>query len=382
MTYLNNLLYYIKLYSQYFPKLFGLFLFLFLEIIIIYYLTNYTKKPLKNLKIFSLFLNVIYIFIYISIFILLISILRYLRWGYTIDLIHVYTKIIFLYENLPSIALINFVLLIYIIYLVLSIIRKFFHIEILKSFIYYYHKIRLESQKEYKIKNPTKNPEYNMTPLDYPLLVYLYNRIETGWNYKRIVRSFVYNYIVEFYYKIFNKNIFHYFYINIFIKTFLYLPQSFLVFLFIYDCLYNNFNIHLIFYYLPFYFVFHLWESVTYFITNTNSVLNGILYNIYYEENVKFIYVIEEEIIHLELYISRYCRCSSVDIFDQDINIQLEKRDLVRMFGVIFTQNRQYIRTKYNPKIFENPNTGDAVEFTSETLLKTSKIIKQNEIKE
>lgn len=371
MTYLNNFIYYIQLYCQKYPVYTLLFIFAFLELVLIKNLFFY-KNNSKDLKIINKTINIVYIILYFIIFIVIILIMRYIRWNYTFNLIDFFNNIIIFYKQAPIILFITFILTLIIMFLILKYIKSFLHKEILKSFLYYYHKLIEKDMENFIKNNPNKSPKTNMTMKDKHFMVNLYNKIGAT-SYKKLINKVVMCLLIEPSIKYVNIRWHKYIPAVVFTKALNYLPVAILITLFLYDCIVNTFNIHLVFYYLPFYFFFCIWETLTSFIDNTNSVLNFILYDIFYIKDIKYINVTKEEQDFLQLYINRNCKCISLDVYDKDPYIQIDKRDQVAFFGLIFRQNRCFIREKDTNK-FINHNTGEAFDFTKEELEKEQNI--------
>lgn len=375
MTYLNNLIHHLTLYTLNYPAYVLLVLFTFFELLIIQKLLFY-KKNYKDLKINNKVSNLFFISVYFIVFIGIILLIRYFRWGYNFNLILFCTNIIVFYNKIPLIVFIPLLFILIIAFLMLIHIKRFFNRELLKSFIYYYYNSRRNGLKKFIEKNPNKDPTSIMTPYDYHFFVFLYHKL-TAWTYKRFIARLIMFLIIDPSIKYINPKWHKYCPDTFFTKILQYMPLGILVILVAFDCIINNFNIHLVFYFLPFYFIFHLWESITSFIEHTNSLLNLTLYEIYYVEEIKYIGVTPEEKEFLLLYINRNCKCISFDVFDNDIFVQADKRDRVALFGMVFKQNRRFLSDQ-DPNIFKNDFTGVSWIFDQEELKKKQKIYYSN----
>jgi hypothetical protein len=211
----------------------------------------------------------------------------------------------------------------------------------------------MQSEIEFKKQNPNKV----ITNKDYKWFIRICRKLEYVWTYDNLIYKSVSYAIIIPYCTIFNKRSYAGLPIKKIKLVLKHLPLIVLLTLFLYELYYNYYNIHLIFYYLPFYFLFQLWENVTTFLKNTNIMLNSILYELYYEKNVKYIDITPEEETFILTYIARHCRCLSKDIYDPDINVKLEKQELISNFAIIFIRNRRYVRID-DTNFFENPYTG------------------------
>jgi hypothetical protein len=118
-----------------------------IEILVIHFLRK-KKKPVRNLKIYNFKLNILFLLNYIIIFIFIIAVLRYIRWGYTFDLFLLYKKITILYNDLPLLLFYDFLFLFLILFLLLVKIKNFLHTEILKKHLHYYYSLEINALKK------------------------------------------------------------------------------------------------------------------------------------------------------------------------------------------------------------------------------------------
>lgn len=266
MIYLNNLLHYLVKFCDIYNIYFLLYIFLCLQLYFIYILMK--KKETTDLKIYNFDLNNIFIDLYIFVFVILICILRYIRWGYTINLKDIYINFLSIYYNYPKILFIILILLVLICFLILIKLKHFFYKEILKKHLYIYDFYHMQDIKELNKKFPNKL----FTTKDFCLYVQIIHKLKKSWNFDRIIERIIFYYIITPYCKFFKTNDFSFIpknTISIFIKK---SPFIILFSLILYDCLLNNYNIHLIFYFLPFYFIFCLWENTCDFLLHTNQI--------------------------------------------------------------------------------------------------------------
>lgn len=116
MTYLNNLLHYLINISYTYPIVTSLLLLLLIQIFICYKLLV-NKKLIRDLKIYNFTLNALFISCYFGFFILMLLVLRYIRWGFTLNLSLLSTNMSNFYDQVPLIISLNFLMLILIIFL-------------------------------------------------------------------------------------------------------------------------------------------------------------------------------------------------------------------------------------------------------------------------
>lgn len=84
-----------------------------------------------------------------------------------------------------------------------------------------------------------------------------------------------------------------------------------------------------------------------------------IIYERYYEEdNIKYINTTNEEENFLMQYIKRHCLCQSHDIYDKNIDIVLEKKQLLLNFSQTFIYNRKFIKIS-NTNCYKNYSTNE-----------------------
>jgi hypothetical protein len=210
----------------------------------------------------------------------------------------------------------------------------------------------------------------------YPLYIKICQNIKNNYNYPWQIFLFVYFFFVEPYIKYYNTTDIPKRFIKYLKYILLHLPKIIFVLLLLIDCIFNNYKIHYIFYYLPFYFIFHLWDISADFLVKTDNQTNKIIYERYYEEdNVKYINTTNEEDNFLYEYIERGCKCFSHFIKEKDINLKIEKIEMVFLFSRSIIYNRRFIRKDH--KTFINISTGEEVykENIGEIYIKISDIL-------
>lgn len=360
MSYFKNFLEYLIKFFYTNTGYFILLIILVIETLFIYALLLKLKKPVRDLKIYNFNLNTIFLNIYVIIFFIAILVLRYIRWGYTFDLFILYFNITFLYQKAPLIVFLNILFAFILIFLLLLIIKIFLNKEILKRHLYYINYSYIEALK---IKNSTLNQ--NEEPLYYKLC----KKIEQKYNYINVTNKLVHYSVISFYCNLTKKM--NYppklkYYSK---KILLYLPKSIIIILLLIDCIYNNYQFHLIFYYLPFYFIFYIWHTIGSFLVQTNEQLNKIIYERYYEEyNIKYIGTTDDEDSFIFKYIERGCLCFSFALLEKNSTNKAEQIEHILDVPCLIIYNRRFMRVD-NTNVFRNYSTDEEV--LEETLKET-----------
>lgn len=329
------------------------------------YLLIFCKKHIRDLKIYNFNLNTILSITYVLLFIVLLLIFRYIRWGYTLDVITFYYNVQVFCNKKPFIFLFDIIILVIILFLGLQRIKNFLNTELLKRHLYYYYDSHLKSFETFTKKNPGKWPTRN----DYSFYVRLCNNLELNYNYFSYVDKIVLYGILINYCTLLNTDSFPPRLKKYFTFILIHLFKIIFIILIIIDCVYYNYNIHLIFYYLPFYFVSHLWQKFSIFLKQTSHLFNKILYERYYlEDSVKYINTEDAEDAFIFKYIERHCICLTHDVKGEDSDDIWAKKEIIFAFPQIFIFNRRYERMN-NTNIFKNCSTGE--EILEETLKET-----------
>lgn len=120
---------------------------------------------------------------------------------------------------------------------------------------------------------------------------------------------------------------------------------SLLLVLFVYDCYFNNFVIEKVFYYLPIYFLFLMWYTVSFFLYNTSHELDSILFEMYYcEPLVIYVNLTPEYEEELQLYIKQGLR--QYKIQEEDFAILFYKMAHYFEFRHPILRNCQFFRVE------------------------------------
>jgi|ERR1700678_595 len=248
------------------------------------------KRELYKYKISNFYLNWIYILTYVSIFLGLFIYFRVLRTNYFFDLKSLSTflyKVITLY-NLDAINTIylSFVFLLFILIMLLSIIKVhiFFINEILKRNLYWYI-----GSFNYTKKHPGMKWYKNY---------YLFrNRFCDDYSARGISLKFRSVIIIDFgsmlYFYVSKLNIKE----QVFQQTLITICNIIeylipvvihitLIILLFYDCIYNNWIISKIFYYLPFYIIYSLWRRISNFCRFSDLSFDILYYDLYYNQDL------------------------------------------------------------------------------------------------
>jgi hypothetical protein len=343
----NNIL----LYLKYFPSKIIILAAIILLLFIIKKISQLdvgTKHKIHNFT-----LNWVFITIYIFYYIVIILYLRYITWGYQVDLnVYFYKfKEYFIANNLAFILLL---LIGVVIFLFLVKLRVFLLKELRKRHLYQIHHQLFESIKIYIINCQKHGKKYR------PGLHYkpIYNRIiyklQHFYAYHRV--------FIRIASLIFGDNYIDVFSRYSFIKTLIKNSHKLLLILILaYDCYFNNFIISKVFYYLPFYILYNVWYNITEFLLQTNSALNRIIYERYYEEDqVLYLRTTKEEEQILENYLRRGLICPSYD-YEYTYKF-LETNKKLFTWSQDFMLLRRYLRLE-SPEyqyryVYENENIG------------------------
>lgn len=358
----NNIL----LYFKYFPSKIIILVAIILLLFIIKKISQ-LDVGIKH-KIHNFTLNWVFIIIYIFYYIIIILYLRYITWGYQVDLnVYFYKfKEYFIANNLAFILLL---LTGVVIFLFLVKLRVFLLKELRKRHLYQIHHQLFKSIESNIIDCQKRGEKY------YPGLHYkpLYNRIiynlQHFYAYHRVFIHIAHLIFGDNYIDIFSK----YSFLKELIKN---LHKMLLILLITYDCYFNNCILSKVFYYLPFYILYNIWYNITEFLSKTNAALNKILYERYYEEDkVLYLRTTKEEEQILENYLRRGLICPSYD-YEYTYKF-LETNKKLFTWSQDFMMLRQYLRLE-NPEyqhryVYENENIGEIVEISLEEFLKFQK---------
>ena len=298
-SYLNLL--YIHFLNKPINLLLILILILNLKLILNVYYINIKYKY----KIYNFISNWLYISIYISYYIILVLVLRYLSWGSYINLKIIFTKIQKLWFDSP-LLFINSICFFILFLLITHKIRSFLIKELQKRHIYYYT----------YYQDPF-NEQYNNNTLTYYISKYYSRKVSHievfGFSYNRQITTplaRVIHKIRDFFVgpHSIKEDPYNTIIIPYWIKNAIELiPFFILLALFIYDVYFNNFIINKIFYYLPFYIIITFWRNLTNFYVYTDRLWNIFFYELYYmKEDLLFWFDNEIEKKETYKYLNRY----------------------------------------------------------------------------
>lgn len=351
MKYLNNLLHYLFTVSRYYPLQIILIIIILIFSIIIIMIFSYQNKNI-DYKIYNFRLNNLAVTSYIFIFILAILYLRYLRWGFKLELIPLYKKWFLFFTEISPLLSILFIQVLLLTFFTIIKIKNALSRELWKRHLYTFH----ESYNK-TIKSLTKR---NINPLLIPLEkeYSLYNRfciqLSFYWSYPNVIYRIQYYFILQPYCTTFKIKQIPLWLHEISLNILKYLPLSILCSFLYYDLLHNNYILHYIFYYLPFYFMYSLWKTLSSFLRYTDKSLDFIIYERYYEEdNVLYINTTEEEEEILLGYIKRGFIC-----YQKDLDVKnIKEWEFFTTFPIIFKQKHRF--TKDNEGLFINNFLGE-----------------------
>jgi hypothetical protein len=144
-------------------------------------------------------------------------------------------------------------------------------------------------------------------------------KFEFGYSYGYFIMKFQYIImrISQIFFKFYEKynialfNIIYKFFRFILKHSFVifrYILFSVLILLVIYDCVFNNWIIVKLYYYLPFYLIFVLWYKFSFFLYNTDSVRNEIIFErCYCYPEIAYMFVTDKDDEDLFVYMSNWC---------------------------------------------------------------------------
>jgi hypothetical protein len=319
------------------------------------FLLKYKHKS-RDYKIYHLNLNTIIIGIYFCVFAFGILWLRYQRWGFYLNLEDIFHKSLIFIKNIHFLYTINFILLIIIIILLLRHLRQFFIRELLKRHLYVYHKKLFKNL----LNHIAKNKNMGSTVIYYDYYVIFIKKIGAYWSYETLIERYIYYNLILPYSILKNTDSYPPWIDKYLNKVLILSPKLILIFFFLFDCFYNEWILHLIFYYLPFYLVIEIFKNISNFFCYTNEDLNRIIYERYYEEdNILYINTTIEEDEFILRYITNGFRCFSHDVTANDFEELWKKKLLLLDFSHIFTNQRRFV--KIDNFIYENPS-GDKID--------------------
>lgn len=362
MTYFKNFLYYLSQFLLLHSINVLLVIFIGILICIIYKQLTFKQKR-SNYKIYNFGLNDLSIIIYIILFIMIILIIRYVRWGYSFDIKAFYIAIITFLMKMPWLIIINLMLIIIMFLLIWISFKNYLHKEIIKRHLYIYYTSYYETIKDFYDKNKTELPKGS----DYSLYVQWSNKLGAYWSVKSVHDHIVNYCLIKPYCAIFNVD--NYNGIkgiqNLFLFTLKYGSIMLLFLLVIYDCIYNQFKLHIVFYYLPFYFLYNIWNNISSFLQYTDKSLNLIIYERYYMEGIIYYLDItkeaEEFILH---YLDKKCRCIIHDIPNNNFDLWWKKVNTINSFIQNISKRHKFVKEN-DSDLYKNHSTGEIISFAN-----------------
>lgn len=260
-------------------------------------------EPFDIFKIKNFILNYLLVFIYISIFILLLFALRMYRIGFQLDLKPFYHFILFFVyqkEFLLSLITILFIVnFIFIFIIGIKYLKLVLELHILRQHLY----LSYPHNNEYIKKFLPFYYSRGYTNI-YRLCLYIFKK----FNYYTLLQFIKFNL-----YKLISMVEHYKFFVKILIKleqivlNFL-KPKImfiFLVLLILYDILFNDSILQTIYYILPYYFIFSLWYKLSLFLRVFHDpLLNEIIFDIYYKNaEILYLNITDDEIMLIATYI-------------------------------------------------------------------------------
>jgi ABC-type multidrug transport system fused ATPase/permease subunit len=306
------------------------------------------KRENYNYKIYNFHWNTFIISIYISVFIILVFIIRVKRVGMKFNIINFYNKLFKYIVTNPFLINMISVLCILITFLILKAVINYFIKEVFKRHLHFYYNKKYKDMREHIEKYGTL---FSGIVKYHPYVQFI----------DKISDYYSYGYII-LYYRI---TIFtHPYCILLGIKTYptwmgkplttilLNMHHILLFILIIGECFLNNWTLHIVFYYLPLYIFIRIYKRITDFLYNTNTEINRIFYERYYEEN-KILYVntTDKEEAFFIRYVQNNFKCFSHNIDD------LQKKFDMLGYTQIFTSVRRFCKSTTNASIFINEDT-------------------------
>lgn len=238
-------------------------------LVTIYVIYNY--QPNNDYYIQHKFYTKVCVVVYISFFIIFILVLRYYTWGVSRD-IHVIINKLILYWNTNHLVSLIFFCSLVLLILILYRLKAYLTKQLIKQYLYTCYKpygIYLDSNIKRWWHRPWRLYEfYSPRYLIIDPITLRLNQFYLKLQDRSYLKSPLY-YILEY-----NEILFTI------------LPISIIPCLFFYDYYMYNGIITMIFYYLPFYFIYVLWRNSHSFLIGTYSGLNRIIYERYYLDDV------------------------------------------------------------------------------------------------
>lgn len=354
-----QLLYLLKKYPENIVKIITILILCLL----LFFLLKY-KNNNNNYKIINFTWNNCIIFSYFFFFFVIILYLRYKRWGLTLNLFDIYQKILVFIIKTNIFYNIIIVLICCILITAILQLKRILLKELLKKHLYFYFKT--------KYKDFFKHLENNKSLLldvisHHPYIVFI-DKISGYWSYISIIHRFIlYNIILP--YSILNETDIYPKWMNKPLNFLFTNSHKIVLFIiFTYECYFNNCTLHIIFYYLPFYFFIEIYKHTTDFLRRTNDGINRIIYERYYEENnVLYVNTTKEEEEFILNYMKNNFICLSHEVDEWD------KKNLLLNHPTIFIKMRRFCNDKKHINIFQNYYTQEEFDI-KDILIKDDKL--------
>src|ERR1700677_88119 len=352
MIYFYNFINYFSLYPF---KVIFLFIII-LQVLVIHRIFKVNLGT--KYKIYNHIFNWFWILLYIAVYIGVLFFIRYHTWGQRIDLKKFQVNLQDLYGIgilYPLILLLLYILFITLLYKFKQYLTK----EVIKRHLYHYH-MSQETGAIRAMKDKRAINSYDTLYIDWLRLFqygYSYENFRFSSNFyfrsytfylrdsKKSFMRFIYKITfgkLDIIYGVSATN-------RLFDNILRLIPISILITLCLYDLYYNAGVITKIYYYLPFYLLYTIWYNVSHFICNTDSTLNHIICERYYQESeVLYIGTKPEEDEFILEYIRRGFKAYEVDYRYNTSDDFLEKLEQLGQWKITFMNQRRYLRDKTN----------------------------------
>lgn len=255
-------------------------------------------KPKRLFKIQNYYFTYTLVIIYICYNFSFYFILRCLRWGQNIDIKLIYNHFLTLFRNhsmIQNILQLELILIFIICFFILLFqLRTMIIKEVYKFHLY-------ETNKH--IENEQKESFYSK----------FMHRFARRYGFDALHRhvnlffhSMIYRFLSKFVGKSrkLNESIGYYFLYDKFKNLLRYLPVVILILLLLYECYFNNFILHLIFYYLPFYIFVLFYFRISDLVDRRCFTFDLIIFERYYRSDILYVNLTKEEETQLILYIN------------------------------------------------------------------------------
>jgi hypothetical protein len=374
MTYFHNFIILNKDYLALYPFKVLFIIIILLQLLIIHKIFKFNLGT--NYKIYNHYLNRFWVMLYIGLYIGVLFLIRYRTWGQSFDI----KKLEIDVQNLYGIGILyplTLLLLCILFFVLLYKCKQFLTKEVIKRHLYHYHMSQVNGNiRANKEKRFITNKD---TPYIHWLLSFQYTYSYEKFRFYLTSILHVYTFhmrdskksLIRFMYKTTFGRLDRVFGVLATIKVFNYmlriLPISLLITLFTYDLYYNVYVITKIYYYLPLYLLYTVWYNISFFICNTDTTLNLIICERYYQESyVLYIGTEPKEDQFILNYIERGFKDYMVDYRYKNITSDeyLEKLEQLGKWKITFMNQHRYIRDETNmqEEYYYNEITGETLD--------------------